>query len=539
MKTKTFLTFSLILITLSAKLFSQSITIAGATSSNSSSCNGTTYATLAYVSKAGCQPGWCGSIPMVSSDWITFDLGNIYSVSQITYTISYGPFNYGLAFSIQSSTDGTNYSNATSASITMTANSNSFTINANCMGRYFKFTNFAFQATPVFPIYLSNVSFSGSLPTSYNNISVTGNLWSNNISTTGDQITLNTANGYLTFAGSTSTLSAYGGTGILKFSNDLSFGNCNDGRNRPDGITWYSPAPLTYGIYRTSGAWTAPNYQQLKLSWATGIVIDGGSAYGQSGTVLQPNGGNVGIGTSKPLQKLDVNGGGRFTGVSTATSGLGVEIDYNGAADNRGRIFTFNRNIYAYGGLRIDGSDVLINASSKGNVCIGTTTANGMLHINAVNQTGLVIDNTSSGYSYATLVNTNNNTCKALSIQNTSTGTGVETFYLYGNGDLHTTGNAEVSGTVYATKVIVEASSSFPDYVFSNNYKLKTLAETEAYIKANNHLEGVPSATEVKDKGIDVGEMNTILLKKIEEMTLLMIEQEKRINELESKVGSK
>jgi len=62
MKTKTFLTFSLILITLSAKLFSQSITIAGATSSNSSSCNGTTYATLAYVSKAGCQPGWCGSI---------------------------------------------------------------------------------------------------------------------------------------------------------------------------------------------------------------------------------------------------------------------------------------------------------------------------------------------------------------------------------------------------------------------------------------------------------------------------------------------
>ncbi|MCX6334761.1 MAG: tail fiber domain-containing protein [Bacteroidia bacterium] len=80
----------------------------------------------------------------------------------------------------------------------------------------------------------------------------------------------------------------------------------------------------------------------------------------------------VGIGTPNPSQKLDVFGGGRFSGISTATSGSGVEIDFNAYADNRGRIFTYNRSSSTYYGLRIDGSDVLINALTSGNVGIGT-----------------------------------------------------------------------------------------------------------------------------------------------------------------------
>jgi hypothetical protein len=77
----------------------------------------------------------------------------------------------------------------------------------------------------------------------------------------------------------------------------FSFPPLNDGRNYSDGITWYAPSPNTYGIYRTAGAWAAGNYQQLEAKWDTGIVLDGGTAYGLSGTLLQPNGGNVGIGT--------------------------------------------------------------------------------------------------------------------------------------------------------------------------------------------------------------------------------------------------
>jgi hypothetical protein len=97
-----------------------------------------------------------------------------------------------------------------------------------------------------------------------------------------------------------------------------------------------------------------------------------------------------------------------------------------------------------------------------------------------------------------------------------------------------------VLGSIIAEKVVVKNSDNWPDYVFSPNHKLPTLDETEVYIKANNHLEGVPTEAEVKDKGIDVAEMNMILLKKVEELTLLMIEQEKRIKELEKdKTSSK
>ncbi len=110
---------------------------------------------------------------------------------------------------------------------------------------------------------------------------------------------------------------------------------------------------------------------------------------------------------------------------------------------------------------------------------------------------------------------------------------------IYASGDVNITGlNFKVNqGNVYARKVVVTASA-FPDYVFKEGYKLKSLAETEAYIKANGHLEDVPTEIEAKEKGINVAEMNSVLLKKIEEMTLLMIEQNKRIEELKVKVES-
>ncbi len=85
----------------------------------------------------------------------------------------------------------------------------------------------------------------------------------------------------------------------------LSFSNVDGGDIGANGITWHNPTPTAYGIHRTAGAWTAPDYQQLRLGWQTGIVIDPGTAYGKSYLDIQGNGlrvtsGNVGIGTASP-----------------------------------------------------------------------------------------------------------------------------------------------------------------------------------------------------------------------------------------------
>jgi hypothetical protein len=88
-----------------------------------------------------------------------------------------------------------------------------------------------------------------------------------------------------------------------------------------------------------------------------------------------------------------------------------------------------------------------------------------------------------------------------------------------------------VNGIIYGKEVKVNLSVPGPDYVFENTYDLPSLQEVSAYINANKHLPEVPSAKEMEANGINVGEMNMILLKKIEELTLYLIDL-KKDNEL-------
>jgi len=82
-------------------------------------------------------------------------------------------------------------------------------------------------------------------------------------------------------------------------------------------------------------------------------------------------------------------------------------------------------------------------------------------------------------------------------------------------------------------KVAVKTTGEWSDYVFANNYKLLPLTEVEEYINANSHLPGVPSAEEVVNDGINVAKMDAKLLEKIEELTLYIIDMNKRIENLE------
>ncbi len=83
-----------------------------------------------------------------------------------------------------------------------------------------------------------------------------------------------------------------------------------------------------------------------------------------------------------------------------------------------------------------------------------------------------------------------------------------------------------VNGNIRAKEIKVEAAN-WPDYVFAKDYALPSLKETEKHIQEKGHLPGIPSAQEVKSSGVDLGEMNAKLLKKIEELTLYLIEMKK------------
>jgi hypothetical protein len=92
-----------------------------------------------------------------------------------------------------------------------------------------------------------------------------------------------------------------------------------------------------------------------------------------------------------------------------------------------------------------------------------------------------------------------------------------------------------VDGNIRSRKVHVD-QDAWADFVFENNYPLRSIKELEQYIQQQKHLPGVPSAAEVKKEGIDLGDNQAVLLKKIEELTLYVIEQNKKIEALEKLV---
>ena len=89
-----------------------------------------------------------------------------------------------------------------------------------------------------------------------------------------------------------------------------------------------------------------------------------------------------------------------------------------------------------------------------------------------------------------------------------------------------------VNGKILATEIKVE--TGWADYVFEKDYLLPSLEEVEKHILEKGHLINIPSAAEVEANGIELGEMNRLLLEKIEELTLYIINQEKRIKKLEN-----
>lgn len=93
-----------------------------------------------------------------------------------------------------------------------------------------------------------------------------------------------------------------------------------------------------------------------------------------------------------------------------------------------------------------------------------------------------------------------------------------------------------VNGDAIFNRVVVRLYGAWPDYVFDEKYKLTPLKEVEEYIMKYKHLKGVTSAEDISKNGVDVGEAQKVMMEKIEELTLYLIEQNKMIESLKAEV---
>jgi hypothetical protein len=237
-----------------------------------------------------------------------------------------------------------------------------------------------------------------------------------------------------------------------------------------------------------------------------------------SGLVLNYAGGNVGIGVQNPDFKLhikDGNGGEqlkfqRGTGVATITQ------------DNNSSQLYIN----AYSGLVLN--------YNGGNVGIGVQNPDYRLQIKDGNGGQQLKFQRGTG----TATITQDNNVSDLYIDAVS---GLFLNYSGGNVGIGTSNADEkltVKGKIHTSEVRVDLQPNVaPDYVFENDYNLTPLSEVEKYIKANKHLPEVPSAKEMEANGMNLKEMNLILLKKVEELTLHLIELKKENESLRKRVN--
>lgn len=199
--------------------------------------------------------------------------------------------------------------------------------------------------------------------------------------------------------------------------------------------------------------------------------------------------GNVGIGSSIPQRELEIKSSGHYFGntlpiiENTGTGAAGIEM-IPGGGSKRWYIHATGPDNYQGGNKLVfrttDSLDVMI-VDESGNIGIGINPS---------------VTNNPKNYRLA------------------------------------------VNGTLGAKEIYVEINQTpWPDFVFNENYDLMALSELEAYLTENKHLPGIPSAGEINQNGISLGEMDAMMLKKIEELTLYIIEQNKTILSLQNEIN--
>lgn len=315
-----------------------------------------------------------------------------------------------------------------------------------------------------------------------------------------------------------------------------------------------------------------------KLLLTLGIAMAFYSSFAQDNTFPSPNG-NVGIGTTTPGYNtgsgttnsnilldlynsahtsstiLRVTGtgeaNGNYTGLLLGAGGLqgrgrgGVLYEPYGTAYGFGRLHFVVNQTAGEGEATL--ADTRMTIIGNGNVGIGTTSPGAKLEVAGnIRNSSLLVKGLQPGIDFAN-TSTGGHSWNMWSVGPSETmPNGSLAFYdetanqyrlgIDNNGNVGIgTSNPDaklaVNGTIHSTEVKVDAVVPTPDYVFEPDYKLTSLEDIKAYVNKNHHLPEIPSAKEIEKDGIQLGDMNMKLLKKVEELTLYLIEQSKQLTD--------
>jgi hypothetical protein len=286
------------------------------------------------------------------------------------------------------------------------------------------------------------------------------------------------------------------------------------------------------GFFLTNG--TALNETALRAE-----TLGGGTAgyfTAPSGKALITDEGNVGIGEPAPSEKLQVNNGNVKIGANAWATPADDKVLKFGDAN-----YVTIGEVGADDVMQIKANNITLKTLNTGSVLVPDgkvgignvgSAINNKLQIGnppAFSGNDIAIGNGTQGMSLfqstgSSIWYSNTN----FSLMPAGGGTGN-----VGIGTLNPTYKLSVNGSIRSKEVVVE--TGWADYVFAKDYKLPSLTDVEKYIKANNHLPEIPSAEEIQTNGLKVGEVQTKMMQKIEELTLYIIEMKKEIELLKSK----
>lgn len=291
------------------------------------------------------------------------------------------------------------------------------------------------------------------------------------------------------------------------------------------------------------------------IHFATNATGDNSSITTADAKMTITSAGNVGIGTTSPGYKLQVTGGDLFVQSSSGT----IRFGYNGS--NQWKLASTGGGADLLWISSPDGTtdNYRHYFSQNGYVGLGTGLVAPVAPLHVKSTAGEVIrvqgsspwirfeDNTDgyTGYLWyngtdMVLAGTAGHAMRFVSNGGYKMTINTDGRVSVGSSNLLATGYLlNVDGKIIGEELKVQLSGSWPDYVFRKDYNLMSIEELEKSIKQNNHLPNIPSAADITaDKGFEVGEMNRKLLEKVEELTLYIIDANKKIKLLEDKVGT-